>query len=637
MPWHGAVLERARTLGVAGPLVGAVTLLVAFDSGGYYPASWNVYTLGLSWAILLALILRRRIDPGRSESTMLAALAALTAWGLASYLWAPSPQSPLLDAQRTILYVVFVAAVVAVARIGAEVRILVAAAVAAFGVSAYALLSRLRPDVFGFHDDPVAKGRLYQPLGYWNALGIFVTMTSLLVLGCVMRARRQWVRAVAAAALPPLATTVYFTYSRGSILAGIGAFAVTLALDARRLRSFTAALVTLPWIAISVADATTRGALDRTGAGVAKASAAGGPLLAIILACSVAAAASVVAFDRAEGRVTISDRMRRGYVAALAAVAVAALGVTFVSFGGPQKIVVHAVEDLGSRPIVTRGSQNARLLSLSLNGRPALWQAAVSDFRAHPVAGSGAGTFEQYWLQHRHRVYVSRYAHSLYLESLAEGGIVRLAILLAVIGVPLAAAVRMRGQPVVLTALGAFAAYVIHTGFDWDWEMPAVTILALACASAILVAARRSAPAAWRLPYARVAAGAACVAVAVAAAVCWRGNDAVTRSVDAQGGNWSAAAADARTAISWQPWSDSGNLALAAVLVHDGDRSDAARTLRQATRRNPADWSAWQQLADVTTGAEHRDALARAQELNPKGMHRLLRARYRPAHGLKPH
>ena len=58
--------------------------------------------------------------------------------------------------------------------------------------------------MFGLYDDPVAHGRLYQPLGYWNALGIFAAMTVVLCLGAAMRGRTQWVRVAAAAALPPV-------------------------------------------------------------------------------------------------------------------------------------------------------------------------------------------------------------------------------------------------------------------------------------------------------------------------------------------------------------------------------------------------------------------------------------------------
>ena len=33
-------------------------------------------------------------------------------------------------------------------------------------------------------------------------------------------------------------------------------------------------------------------------------------------------------------------------------------------------------------------------------------------------------------------------------------------------------------------ALAGAVAYLVHTGLDWDWEMPAVTVVGLACLTA---------------------------------------------------------------------------------------------------------------------------------------------------------
>ena len=55
-----------------------------------------------------------------------------------------------------------------------------------------------------------------------------------------------------------------------------------------------------------------------------------------------------------------------------------------------------------------------------------------------------------------------------------------LALLLAVFGVPLGLAVRFRRQPLVPAAAGVLATYVVHASIDWDWEFPALTLVALA-------------------------------------------------------------------------------------------------------------------------------------------------------------
>src|SRR5205085_10550675 len=82
-------------------------------------------------------------------------------------------------------------------------------------------------------------------------------------------------------------------------------------------------------------------------------------------------------------------------------------------------------------------------------------------------------------------------AHSLYLETLAELGPVGLALLAVALAAPLAAAVRARRRTLVPIAAGAYVAWLVHVAYDWDWELPGVTIAALGCAAAALAAARR--------------------------------------------------------------------------------------------------------------------------------------------------
>jgi hypothetical protein len=283
--------------------------------------------------------------------------------------------------------------------------------------------------------------------------------------------------------------------------------------------------------------------------------------------------------------------------------------------------VRHALESKGP---AKDANQNLRLETLSLNGRPMLWRSALADVGDHPLLGSGAGTFEQYWNEHRPRNYVARDAHSLYLERLAEQGPVGLILVLALVIYPIGVAVRGRRDPLVLTALGAFVAFALHAGFDWDWEMPAVMSLALVCAAAILVAARPEFPppiSTW----ARAGLVAVGIAIGVGAFVGGVGNQAIAASVDAaQQGNYVKAESEARTAMSWSPWSDQPWIDLAAALVGQGRRDAAAAALRTATHKDPVDWIAWRRLADVTVDPERIHALRMSAKLNPKATRRSL-------------
>jgi O-Antigen ligase len=125
-----------------------------------------------------------------------------------------------------------------------------------------------------------------------------------------------------------------------------------------------------------------------------------------------------------------------------------------------------------------------------LGDRPAFWRAAVADARAHPVTGSGAGSFDDYWAVHRSRSVSVQDAHSLYLESFAELGPLGLILVLGVLVPPLVAGVLARSDPLVAVAAGGYSAFLVHLGLDWDWEMPVTTVAGLACGAALLAAAR---------------------------------------------------------------------------------------------------------------------------------------------------
>jgi O-antigen ligase len=127
----------------------------------------------------------------------------------------------------------------------------------------------------------------------------------------------------------------------------------------------------------------------------------------------------------------------------------------------------------------------AGAFALPRNDRAAYWRVAAKDFQSHAAAGSGAGTYAEYWNRHPQRVYFAPLnAHSLYLETGAELGVVGLVLLLAMLAPPL----RSLGSrdPIRLGAACGFLAFVLHAGVDWDWEMPVVTTAALYLASVLL-------------------------------------------------------------------------------------------------------------------------------------------------------
>jgi fructose-specific phosphotransferase system IIC component len=53
---------------------------------------------------------------------------------------------------------------------------------------------------------------------------------------------------------------------------------------------------------------------------------------------------------------------------------------------------------------------------------------------------------------------------------------------------PLRGALARRRAPYVPAAVAAYAAFLVHAGLDWDWELPAVVVAGLCCGAAALAA-----------------------------------------------------------------------------------------------------------------------------------------------------
>jgi O-antigen ligase len=100
----------------------------------------------------------------------------------------------------------------------------------------------------------------------------------------------------------------------------------------------------------------------------------------------------------------------------------------------------------------------------------------------------GSASFAVEWRRERkHRSDFATDAHSLYLETLAELGIVGGLLLAAFYGSVLTGLARSArespGDPLLAAAAAVLAAFAIHAGVDWDWEMPAATLPALIMAA----------------------------------------------------------------------------------------------------------------------------------------------------------
>jgi O-antigen ligase len=192
-------------------------------------------------------------------------------------------------------------------------------------------------------------------------------------------------------------------------------------------------------------------------------------VLGLMLLLSVVAAACQALLIRLEarGETWTGALRRRPAVAALAGLAsVAALAVGVAAFTGGE---VSASPD-------QKGPERFRTLETN---RWHYWEVALDSFTERPLTGSGVHGFAADWLERRDIDEAVQDAHSLYIETLTELGLPGLVLLLSFLGATALALVRA-GEP---GWAAASAVWVLHAAVDWDWEMPALTLVFLLLAA----------------------------------------------------------------------------------------------------------------------------------------------------------
>ncbi len=476
-------LAAATAALLAGPFV------LAFRAGGYFDGP-RIAALAGAWVLVAVAALggRRLVPRDTAGRAALAGLVALAAWTAVSVAWAPVREAAVDDVQRLALYAGGLVAAAALLRPRAALRALEPAALAGLvAMALFGMLDRLLPELVELDRHFSAGSRLEQPLTYWNAMGLACALG--LVLAARLagdRTRGDRVRIAAACAAAPLGLALYLTFSRGALAAAAAGLVVLLAVAPTWTQLRSLALV-LEAGAVAAAVGSLLPAVVSYSATEDERQLQALVMVAV-LGLVVLAAGGVQAWacrvERAgAARLGRLPLPRRSALLAAGLVAVAATG-----------FVAAAARERQAAPLPT-GATAQRLSSIQSN-RYQYWRVALATFADHPVAGVGTGGFRREWERRRTIPEHARDAHSLYLETLAELGLIGLAALaLAAGGVAVAARRALRSAPVAAAGpVAGLVAWAFHAGIDWDWEMPALTLLALLFAGALLALADGTQP-----------------------------------------------------------------------------------------------------------------------------------------------
>ncbi len=640
-----ATWARAATVALM-LLPGGLVLFTGFNAGGYFPGTSAVVAIVVSQVLLVRILQAARPFEGFAPATAVAvvALAGYAGLSLASAEWSHATGRALIEFERVWAYLVVLLLFASVRAGESNLRWLLGGLAAGASVVCVAgLATRLAPDVWPTAPD-VANQRLSFPVTYWNTLGLLAAMGIVLAFHLTSSLReRRGVAVLAAGVVPLLAATLFFTFSRGSILAGAIGLAVYVGLARPRGLS-SGAIATLPTSAVLVVAAYKANLLDTLDPSTKAAVAQGHRVAWVALACAAGAMglrwACARRLDRGLRRGGALGRVPARAKRALALGLGAAALVAALLLGAPHAIANDWDGFIGGAPPKLVGNDlRSRLTDPSNDGRTELWTVALDAFRAKPEGGSGAGTYQLLWNSSRSRPAYVIDAHSLYLQAMAELGLAGICLLVVFVGaILIGIVVRARGSSRVGygAGLALVVVWVAHAGVDWDWEMPVVTLGVMAAAG--LALSPRAVARTW-VPgrQTRIVLGLLLLAtLVVPVSVVGSQSKLGEAEQGLYAGDCGAATPAALASIGWLDVRPEPYEVLGFCDLREGRPRLAVSAMRAAVAQDPGSWEPWYALAiaRAAAGLDPRADAVRALRLNP--LERLTMRAVRQLSGSEP-
>ena len=625
------VAETARFAMTALMLLpGALIIFTGFNAGGYFPGTPAIAAIVLT-QILLVRIVRSRLPFEGLAPITLVAIAALGLYALmtlVSGFWSHASGRALIEFDRAWLYLLILVLFGTVRASARDLRWLIRGIVIGVSVVCLAgLVSRVLPNVW--HTAPnVSNQRLSYPVTYWNTLGLLAALGVVLAfhLTCTLGERRL-ARILAAAVVPLLTATLFFTFSRGAMAAGaIGL--VVYVLVARPSGLLSGTLATLPGTAVLVLVAYHANLLDTVDPTTPAAVSQGRHVALAAGICAVVCAGLRLLFAIGldprlrhwSHRPKLSSAAKRVAFAGIVALAV----VVVLASGAPHSLAHDWNRFIGgASPRGGNGDLRLRLTDPSNDGRTDLWQVALHGFSASPLHGYGAGMYQTLWDRNRPSFIYTINAHSLYLQTMAElgiGGIALLAILIGAVLVGLSTRARGSRRSIYGALLAVSVVWVVRAGVDWDWEMPVVTLGFFAIAG-VALSPRAGSAGGWAPGMrSRLTLGLLCLLTMVVPVLIIGSQSRLDDAEHAlYGSNCTTATSAAQSSISWLDLRPEPYEILGFCDLRDGLPRQGVAAMREAVRHDPGSWETYYALAiaQAAAGIDPRSAARRALRMNP--------------------
>lgn len=634
------VLRQAGAILAGSVLPFLLVVYLSLEGGGYDAVVRSEVGIAVWWIVLVGAVIGilpgRPINrPGLAGLALLCGFAVWTGIGIA---WSESVERSITELARVAALLGVFA--LALAAQGPEFlrRVVGSVAAAIALVAILALASRLHPSWFPPNEVaevlPTERARLSYPLTYWNGVATLIAIGISLLLWTATAARHLGIRALSVAALPVLALVAYYTLSRGGVVEAAVGLAVLLALHPRRLTLLPPLLLGAVGAAVLISAASGRAELA-DGLLTAPALEQGDEMALITFAvcAAIGLLGGGLQIVRRRKLVSMPQIGRDGAIRATLATAITAVAVA-LALGLPARL--SSTWETFKQPI-TPGADPDRFTSSTGSGRYQWWESAIDASASDRLTGLGPGTFEYWWARGDGAIpgFV-RDAHSLYLETLGELGVIGMALIVAfvfgIVGVGIKRALRGRRdlERVELVAAGTAAAatFAAAAAIDWSWEMTVLPVVFLLLGAALLGRSAAPPPAGKAESAASaMAVRTALIGVAVASivviAVPMLSERSIRSSKDqVDDGRLLDALESARRAGDLLPPAATPDIQEALILELGGNLPAAADAAREATEDEPTNFRTWLVLSRVEAllgnTAASSEAYREARSLNPR-------------------
>ena len=623
-----SVRPASRTVRAVLAVLALLAAIAAFGflSGGYiFTRAAPIVFVVAGLVVVGVWLVHRSERPSPAHLIGLVAFGGFVVWTGVSVVWSVGPDLSWVGFDVAAFYLLV--AVVCAVLPGGRPQLHVAAyglTVVVTVLAVYALLGKIAPDIV---TNTHVFARLSGSIGYWNVLAAIIVMTVPIALEAASRpGLPPWGRGLVSSALVVLLFAFFFTFSRGGFVALGAALLVYFLLAARRLSGLASLAVPAVLVAAVLYHERHLGTLFNATTNDALRTAQGHALARWVVAAVLLALAAQLILAYAQRRHRLSAHGARilGVTVLIVLVALPlAFGAVYLPrHGGIAGWVrTHAHDAVsGSGPANSAG----RLTSLGSSGRLPWYHEALRGFRAHPLLGSGAGTFRFTNYLYRTQPWVVMHSHSQWLNVLSELGLVGFVLFaIAVAGIVLAAFGRgQRGRvdperSLLAACQAAVVVFVVHMSIDWDWDMAVITVafllLAGVAAGYVRMQARSSTetpaagdaqtasssplPARRLSPPVRLLVTGLVVLGVVSWGLPYLSQRATGRAVDqASHGRLAQAASSAQQASRLDPLSVDPLVTLALVRTDQRDPAGARTALEEALRLQPRNYVPYYQM-----------------------------------------